>query len=222
MAGSTSPPAQRAFAFARSPLTLSAVLFAAIVALGVSAQNSERAGILLLLIGPIVIVSLAYRPLAGAAAATASLAAFLVAHGLHSGGLDVASAASRAFTFYAIPLAIWLSRMDQARRAAAELASQSEAPATTEPREQALTRREREVLGLIAAGHTNTEIASLLVLSVRTVESHRASVRRKLGRPSPAELVLHAKRWGVFPADHAAATSDEVPRGEPGAPGLVY
>jgi two-component system response regulator NreC len=55
-----------------------------------------------------------------------------------------------------------------------------------------LTDREREVLGLLALGHTNREIAEQLVLSVRTVESHRARIQRKLAITSRAELVKHA------------------------------
>jgi two-component system, NarL family, response regulator NreC len=55
-----------------------------------------------------------------------------------------------------------------------------------------LTPREIEVLRLIALGHTNVAIAERLVLSVRTVESHRAHIQRKLGRPKRAQLVRYA------------------------------
>ena len=55
-----------------------------------------------------------------------------------------------------------------------------------------LTEREIEVLRLIALGHTNTEIAEQLYLSVRTVESHRAHIQQKLGVSSRAELVRYA------------------------------
>ena len=60
-----------------------------------------------------------------------------------------------------------------------------------------LSEREREVLRLIALGHTNAEIASMLFVSVRTVENHRASVMRKLGLRPRAELVRHANEAGV-------------------------
>jgi DNA-binding NarL/FixJ family response regulator len=60
-----------------------------------------------------------------------------------------------------------------------------------------LTPREREVLRLIALGHTNAEIASMLSVSVRTVENHRASVLRKLGLRTRAELVRHATESGL-------------------------
>jgi two-component system response regulator NreC len=61
-----------------------------------------------------------------------------------------------------------------------------------------LTEREREILGLIANGHTNAQIAQLLVISVRTVESHRANIMEKLGLQNRAELVKYALRKGLL------------------------
>jgi two-component system response regulator NreC len=55
-----------------------------------------------------------------------------------------------------------------------------------------LSDREREVLRLIALGHTNAEIADQLFLSVRTVESHRAHIQQKLRLTGRAELVRYA------------------------------
>jgi len=55
-----------------------------------------------------------------------------------------------------------------------------------------LSDREREVLRLLALGHTNQEIAKSLYLSVRTVETHRAHVMQKLRLESRAELVRYA------------------------------
>ena len=55
-----------------------------------------------------------------------------------------------------------------------------------------LTDREVEVLRLIALGHTNSEIAEQLYLSVRTVETHRARIQQKLGVSTRAELVRYA------------------------------
>jgi len=60
-----------------------------------------------------------------------------------------------------------------------------------------LTHREGEVLRLIALGHTNAEVAQMLSVSVRTVENHRASVMRKLGLHTRAELVRHATDAGL-------------------------
>jgi two-component system response regulator NreC len=60
-----------------------------------------------------------------------------------------------------------------------------------------LTPREREVLALIALGHTNAETAEQLYLSLRTVETHRANIHEKLGTDSRAELVRHAFELGL-------------------------
>jgi two-component system, NarL family, response regulator NreC len=55
-----------------------------------------------------------------------------------------------------------------------------------------LSDREIDVLRLIALGHTNSEIADQLYLSVRTVETHRARIQQKLGVSTRAELVRYA------------------------------
>ena len=55
-----------------------------------------------------------------------------------------------------------------------------------------LSQREAEVLRLIALGHTNSEIAEQLFLSVRTVETHRSHIQQKLGLSTRAELVGYA------------------------------
>jgi two-component system, NarL family, response regulator NreC len=64
-----------------------------------------------------------------------------------------------------------------------------------------LTAREREVLRLLALGHTNQEIAERLVVSVRTVESHRAHVMTKLRVDTRAGLVREALRAGLLEED---------------------
>lgn len=61
-----------------------------------------------------------------------------------------------------------------------------------------LTPREREVLHLIALGHTSVEIAEMLKLSPRTIETHRARIHRKLGLGTRAELVGYALRYGLL------------------------
>ena len=60
-----------------------------------------------------------------------------------------------------------------------------------------LTPREVEILGLLALGYMNPEIAEQLVLSVRTVETHRANIQRKTGLSSPAELIAYALENGL-------------------------
>jgi DNA-binding NarL/FixJ family response regulator len=59
-----------------------------------------------------------------------------------------------------------------------------------------LSSREKEVLTLIADGKSNKEIAELLFISVRTIESHRASILDKLNLKSTADLVKYAIRKG--------------------------
>ncbi|MEA2421111.1 MAG: two-component system, NarL family, response regulator NreC [Thermoleophilaceae bacterium] len=63
-----------------------------------------------------------------------------------------------------------------------------------------LTTRERDVLRLLALGHTNLETADRLHLSVRTVETHRANIQSKLGSASRAELVRRAHELGLVTA----------------------
>lgn len=71
-------------------------------------------------------------------------------------------------------------------------------PSSEERGTPALTPRERDVLRLIAAGHTNAEIAAQLCIAVRTVETHRSNLQTKLGVRSRAELVAHAARIGLL------------------------
>lgn len=79
-----------------------------------------------------------------------------------------------------------------ARLAAAE--AEAKARAEADP----LSDREREVLRLLALGHTNQEIAKLLFISVRTAETHRAHVMQKLRLSTRAELVRYALHQGLL------------------------
>lgn len=60
-----------------------------------------------------------------------------------------------------------------------------------------LSDREREVLRLIALGHTNAEMAAKIGVAVRTIESHRAHIVDKLGIRTRAELVRYATETGI-------------------------
>lgn len=75
-----------------------------------------------------------------------------------------------------------------------------QAEATERPQEpvEPLSRREIDVLRLLARGNTNRQIADLLVLSIRTVESHRANLMAKLGLSSRVELVTYAEEHGLL------------------------
>jgi two-component system response regulator NreC len=79
-----------------------------------------------------------------------------------------------------------------ARMVAAE--AQARAAAEADP----LSEREREVLRLLALGHTNQEIAKMLYISVRTAETHRAHIMQKLRLSSRAELVRYALAQGLL------------------------
>jgi two-component system response regulator NreC len=64
-----------------------------------------------------------------------------------------------------------------------------------------LSEREREVLRLLALGHTNQEIAKQLYISVRTAETHRAHIMQKLRLSTRAELVRYALERGLLESD---------------------
>ena len=61
------------------------------------------------------------------------------------------------------------------------------------------------MLRLIAFGHTNSEMAEQLFLSVRTVETHRAHIQQKLRVSSRAELVRYALQRGLVSGDSSSA-----------------
>jgi DNA-binding NarL/FixJ family response regulator len=69
--------------------------------------------------------------------------------------------------------------------------------ATTEPYQDPLTDRERQVLQLIAEGMTTKEVAVRLGLTVKTADSHRSTLMNKLNIHSTAELVHYAIRRGL-------------------------
>jgi two-component system, NarL family, response regulator NreC len=79
-----------------------------------------------------------------------------------------------------------------ARMVAAEAAERAAAEADP------LSEREREVLRLLALGHTNQEISKLLFISVRTAETHRAHIMQKLRISTRAELVRYALAHGLL------------------------
>jgi two-component system response regulator NreC len=73
-----------------------------------------------------------------------------------------------------------------------------EAEAARRAEEDPLSSREREVLRLLAYGHTNQEIAKQLFISVRTAETHRANIMQKLRITTRAELVRYAITQGLL------------------------
>jgi two-component system, NarL family, response regulator NreC len=77
----------------------------------------------------------------------------------------------------------------------------AEAEAARIAEEDPLSDREREVLRLLALGHTNQEIAKQLYISVRTAETHRAHIMQKLRLQTRADLVAYALERGLLEAE---------------------
>jgi DNA-binding NarL/FixJ family response regulator len=81
--------------------------------------------------------------------------------------------------------------------ASGETVGLTAAPVPPDADAEKLTPRERQILQLIAQGHSNKEIAALLGLSPNTVSAHRANLMEALGIHKTAELVLYAIRKGL-------------------------
>ena len=64
-----------------------------------------------------------------------------------------------------------------------------------------LTKRERDVLKLVAEGHSSRRIAEVLEISIRTVETHRTNLMQKLDLHNTAELTRYAIQWGLGPIE---------------------
>ena len=71
---------------------------------------------------------------------------------------------------------------------------------TTDPDQTKLTRRQREVLQLLAEGKSNKDIASILNLAVKTVEFHKTRLMQELGLKSTSELTRFAIAKGIIPS----------------------
>ena len=66
---------------------------------------------------------------------------------------------------------------------------------------EALSAREREILQLVAEGHSSSDIGERLHVSPRTVETHRANLMRKLGLRTRTDLLRYAFRHGILPLE---------------------
>ncbi len=62
---------------------------------------------------------------------------------------------------------------------------------------RALTKREKEIVSLVAEGYKNREVAEKLQISVKTVETHRANIMNKLALRNLAQLIHYAIRTGM-------------------------
>ena len=81
--------------------------------------------------------------------------------------------------------------------AASMLVEMRTPPAPPQPEESVLSKREEEVLQLIAEGASTTEVASQLYISVKTVKNHLASIYEKLDARDRTQAVLQAVRMGI-------------------------
>jgi len=75
----------------------------------------------------------------------------------------------------------------------------------------ALTRRESEVVQLLAQGKSTKEVAAQLELSVKTAETHRSNIMHKLGLHSISELILYAVRNNLIQETSSASPSPQIP-----------
>jgi len=121
---------------------------------------------------------------------------------LHAGDdvtLAVAAMRAGAFDFLAKPVAddVLVETVRLALREGERRERRHEAEVATRHRFDRLTARERDVLRLVVAGHSNKEVAQHLGISPRTVENHRARIMEKTGAHSLAELVARARNAGV-------------------------
>jgi len=73
-----------------------------------------------------------------------------------------------------------------------------------------LTAREREVLQLIAEGHTNQQIADELVVSVKTVEAHKSHIMEKLKAKSRTDLIRYALKRGIVKLESVAEAEQSL------------
>jgi DNA-binding CsgD family transcriptional regulator len=167
-------------------LALFAVVF--VVALLV---EHPRPGILHLHAVPIAVLALQLGILVGVSAVAASVSLMFVWAEMEGVELLMVDYMSGAVPFLVV---VFLCQLVVAR-ASRSPSSAKQRPLLERIRKSAapeLTRREKEVLGLLALGYTNRQAAEHLYLSVRTVESHRARIQQKLDISSRAELVSYA------------------------------
>jgi DNA-binding CsgD family transcriptional regulator len=158
------------------------MLFASVFALALVVEEPESS-ILHLHAVPIAILALSLGVVAGLSAAALSLSLMTVWGELEGVELLLLDYTTGAIPFLLVVFLCQFAVRHSKRSGLERLRNQ--------PTKE-LSDREKEVLGLLALGYTNKEVAGQLYLSVRTVESHRARIQRKLLVSSRAELVRHA------------------------------
>lgn len=123
---------------------------------------------------------------------------FVLMLSMHSDDNYISNAANAGARGYLLKNAVDIELPDAIRDiAAGKTIGFSSSSAQADSRFSELTPRERQVLQLIAQGHSNKEIAGLLDVSVNTVSVHRANLMNTLDIHRTAELVLYAIRKGL-------------------------
>jgi len=123
---------------------------------------------------------------------------FLTAHGDIPTTVQAIKGGAIDFLTKPVVGAELLERVQAALHRSAQLREQASATQTLRERLQGLTRREREIMRLVADGHSNKEIARSLGISHRTVEVHRARVMQKTGVTNLVELSRLAQAAGLL------------------------
>lgn len=82
-----------------------------------------------------------------------------------------------------------------------QTAMQAQATGEIKDTFELLTEREKEILGLVAKGYTNKEVADLLSISAKTVENHKANLMEKLGLSTRRDLIRFAAKRGLLDFD---------------------
>jgi DNA-binding CsgD family transcriptional regulator len=171
------------------------VLFGLIFTLALWVEH-PRGGLLHLHAVPIAVLALQLGVLAGLSAVAASLSLMFVWAEMEGAELLMVDYMSGAVPFLVVVLLCQLVLVRMVGRGGGSTNGKASAR-LRRPHTPELTERERDVLGLLALGHTNREVAETLFLSVRTVESHRARIQQKLGISGRAELVRYAMEHGL-------------------------
>jgi DNA-binding CsgD family transcriptional regulator len=177
-----------------SPLTLACASYIGAVTALFLVDDPAAAPAMLFAI-PIALFTFAGGFQAGVVAATLAMLAVVAQWEVSDLDLGASAYVTRAVVFCSIPALIsWASRgRSRASDEPPEVAPRQRGRVDSSYRRSlGLSKRELQVLQLLALGHTNPEIADQLVISVRTVEGHRARLQRKIGRSGRAELVSFA------------------------------
>ncbi|MGH2838273.1 MAG: response regulator transcription factor [Thermoleophilaceae bacterium] len=185
--------------YARAALVGVLSAFALVAALTLLFQTSTSWGLYSLFVVPVAIAARRFGAGGGVAVALPALGLIVLHSQLAGIEIGLGGYVARSTTLLAVAL-LAAPRCVVAGERVSEHANGNGGS----PRRR-LTPRELEVLRLLALGHTNAEVADKLCLSVRTVESHRARLQRKLMRRGRSELTRYALEHALIEPAEARA-----------------